>query len=31
MTGNNQKKAAALLDLTYDQFRGLLRKYKEKL
>ncbi len=31
MTGNNQKKAAALLDLTYDQFRGLLRKYKENL
>lgn len=31
MTGNNQKKAAAFLDLTYDQFRGLLRKYKEIL
>ncbi len=31
MTRNNQKKAAALLDLTYDQFRGLLRKYKENL
>lgn len=25
----NQKKAAVLLDLTYDQFRGLLRKYQE--
>ncbi len=31
MTGNNQKKAAVFLDLTYDQFRGLLRKYKEEL
>jgi psp operon transcriptional activator len=29
--GNNQKKAAILLDLTYDQFRGLLRKYKREL
>lgn len=27
----NQKKAADLLDLTYDQFRGLYRKYREKL
>ncbi len=25
----NQKKAATILGLTYDQFRGLLRKYKE--
>jgi psp operon transcriptional activator len=27
----NQKKAAGLLGLTYDQLRGLLRKYKEDL
>lgn len=27
----NQKRAADLLDLTYDQFRGLYRKYREKL
>lgn len=27
----NQKKAAELLDLSYDQFRGLYRKYKEAL
>jgi len=26
---NNQKKAAELMDLTYDQFRGLYRKYKK--
>ena len=32
VTGNyNQKKAAAYLDLSYDQFRGLLRKYKKEL
>jgi psp operon transcriptional activator len=28
---NNQKRAAELLDLSYDQFRGLYRKYKEEL
>ena len=27
----NQKKSAALLGLTYDQFRGLLRKYRDQL
>lgn len=27
----NQKTAAALLGLTYDQFRGLYRKYKDRL
>jgi len=27
----NQKKAARLLDLTYDQFRGLYRKYKDEI
>jgi len=27
----NQKKSAALLGLSYDQFRGLLRKYREEL
>ena len=27
----NQKKSAELLGLTYDQFRGLLRKYREEL
>lgn len=27
----NQKKAAQLLDLSYDQFRGLYRKYKDEL
>lgn len=27
----NQKKAAHLLDLTYDQFRGLYRKYKDEI
>ncbi len=27
----NQKKAADMLDLTYDQFRGLLRKYRDIL
>jgi psp operon transcriptional activator len=26
-----QKAAAALLELTYDQFRGLYRKYKDDL
>lgn len=30
-TGGVQKDAAKLLDLTYDQFRGLYRKYKEIL
>ena len=30
-SGNNQKKAAELLSLSYDQFRGLYRKYKEEL
>lgn len=29
MSGHNQREAAALLDLTYDQFRGLYRKYKD--
>lgn len=28
---HNQKKAARLLGLTYDQLRGLLRKYKDEL
>ncbi len=28
---NNQKEAARLLGLTYDQFRGLYRKFKENL
>jgi psp operon transcriptional activator len=27
----NQRRAAELLGLTYDQFRGLYRKYREKL
>ena len=27
----NQKKAALKLGLTYDQFRGLYRKYKDRL
>lgn len=27
----NQKKSAELLGLTYDQFRGLLRKYREEI
>jgi len=27
----NQRKAAKMLQLTYDQFRGLLRKYKKEL
>jgi psp operon transcriptional activator len=27
----NQKRSAALLGLTYDQFRGLVRKYREEL
>lgn len=30
-SGDNQKEAATLLGLTYDQFRGLYRKYKEAL
>lgn len=30
-SGGNQKKAAVSLGLTYDQFRGLYRKYKDKL
>ena len=29
--GGNQKSAAELLGLTYDQFRGLYRKYKHLL
>jgi psp operon transcriptional activator len=29
--GNNQRKAADLLSLSYDQFRGFYRKYKEEL
>ncbi len=29
--GQNQRRAAQMLDLTYDQFRGLYRKYKELL
>lgn len=29
--GGSQKEAAKLLGLTYDQFRGLYRKYKEEL
>ncbi len=28
---HNQKKAAVLLDLSYDQFRGLYRKYRDEL
>jgi psp operon transcriptional activator len=28
---HNQKKAAKLLGLTYDQFRGVLRKYKKEI
>jgi len=28
-SNNNQKKAAELMNLTYDQFRGLYRKYKK--
>jgi psp operon transcriptional activator len=31
MSKYNQKRAATLLDLTYDQLRGLLRKYREAL
>lgn len=31
MADNNQKKAAALLGITYDQFRGLYRKYNKRL
>ena len=27
----NQKKTAAMLELSYDQFRGLLRKYRDKI
>lgn len=30
-SGGNQKNAAELLGLTYDQFRGLYRKYKDRL
>ena len=30
-TRYNQKRSAALLGLTYDQFRGLLRKYRTDL
>jgi psp operon transcriptional activator len=30
-TGHNQKKAAALLGLSYHQFRGLFRKHAESL
>ena len=29
--GGNQKRAAELLGITYDQFRGLYRKYHERL
>ncbi len=29
--GGNQKKAAELLNLTYDQFRGIYRKYEKRL
>lgn len=28
--GGNQKEAASLLGLSYDQFRGLYRKYKKR-
>lgn len=31
VSGNKQKDAAELLNMTYDQFRGLYRKYKEKI
>ncbi len=31
MSGHNQREAAALLGLTYDQFRGLYRKYKDRI
>lgn len=31
MSQYNQKKAAVLLDLSYDQFRGLYRKYRDEL
>lgn len=31
MSQHNQKKAAVLLDLSYDQFRGLYRKYRDEL
>ncbi len=30
-SGNKQKEAAELLNVTYDQFRGLYRKYKDEL
>lgn len=30
-TGNNQRESASLLGLSYDQFRGLFRKYKKDL
>jgi psp operon transcriptional activator len=30
-SGNNQRESAALLGLSYDQFRGLFRKYKKEL
>ncbi|AEC01379.1 sigma 54-interacting transcriptional regulator [Parasphaerochaeta coccoides] len=30
VAGDNQKTAASLLGLTYDQFRGLYRKYRKK-
>lgn len=30
-SGSRQKDAAELLNMTYDQFRGLYRKYKEKI
>ena len=31
MADGNQKEASKLLSITYDQFRGLYRKYKERL
>ncbi len=31
ISGHNQRDAAMLLDLTYDQFRGLYRKYKDRI
>ena len=30
-SGNNQRESATLLGLSYDQFRGLFRKYKKEL
>jgi psp operon transcriptional activator len=31
MASGNQKEAAKLLNLTYDQLRGLYRKYQDRL